>query len=163
MWAKSRWSSRGMWYRVGEDCRHVVQYRAPEPPNGLPCLSGAPEVGAQVLVVEGAWNGKPACNSEVLSVRQGTLVIHQGRTWPGLQPRRDEGVCWSAVSNYAVHTEVVVGRACGAGGSRWEIGPERGVMAVAKPRLQAEKPLVPGDSTKLQAFSRDGVETVMGV
>ena len=67
------------------------------------------------------------------------------------------------MSNYAVHTEVVVGRACGAGGSRWAIGPECGVMAVAKPRLQAEKPFVPGDSTKHQGFPRDGVETVMGV
>ena len=72
-------------------------------------------------------------------------------------------MCWSAVGKYAVHTEVVVGRACGAGGSRWAIGRERGVMAVAKPRLHAEKPFVPGDSMKLQGFPRGGVETVMGV
>ena len=94
---------------------------------------------------------------------QGAPLSYQGGTWPGLQPRRDEGVCWSAVGKHAVHTEVVVGRAGGAGGSRWAIGPERGVMAVAKPRVQAEKPFVAGDSTKLQGSPRDGVETVMGV
>ena len=77
-------------------------------------------------MVEGAWKCKPACNSEVLSVCQGVPVSYQGGTWPGLQPRRDEGVCWTAVGKYAGHTEVVVGRACGAGGSRWAIGPERG-------------------------------------
>ena len=36
-------------------------------------------------------------------------------------------------------------------------------VAVVKLRLQAEKPFVPGDSTKLQGFRRDDVETVMGV